>query len=67
MYCVGKMPDHVTRYNHKNQSRWMVMAEPPSRMTFWGAVERVAMTAAYTAIGGALVATLVLVLQGVAV
>jgi hypothetical protein len=66
MYCVGNLPDHVTRYNHKNQSRWMVMAEPPSRISFWGAVERVAMTVGFTALGGVLVTTMVLILQGVA-
>lgn len=66
MHVVGNMPDHVTRYNHKNQSRWMVMAEPPSRITFWGAVERVAVTISYAAIGAGLVVAAVLILQGVA-
>jgi hypothetical protein len=44
----------------------MVMAEPPSRISFWGAVERVAMTVGFTALGGVLVTTMVLILQGVA-
>ena len=66
MHVVGNMPDHVTRYNHKNQSRWMVMAEPPSRITFWSMVEKVALTAGFTAIGGVLVTLMVLILQGVA-
>ena len=38
MYAVGNLPDHVTRYNHKNQSRWMVMTAPPSRVSLWGAL-----------------------------
>lgn len=66
MYCVGNLPDHVTRYNHKNQSRWMVMTAPPSRISFWGAVEKVALTVGFAAIGSVMVTTLVLVLQGVA-
>lgn len=24
MYAVGNLPDHVTRYNHKDTNRWMV-------------------------------------------
>lgn len=28
MYAVGKLPDHVTRYNHKNESRWMTPPRP---------------------------------------
>ena len=65
MHVVGNMPDHVTRYNHKNQSRWMVMAAPPSRITFWSVVEKVALTAGFTAIGSVLVTLMVLILQGV--
>jgi hypothetical protein len=44
----------------------MVMAEPPSRITFWSVVEKVALTAGFTVIGGVLVTTMVLILQGVA-
>ena len=65
MHVVGNMPDHVTRYNHKNQSRWMVMTAPPSRITFWGVVEKVALTAGFTAIGSVLVTLMVRILQGV--
>lgn len=28
MYAVGNLPDHVTRYNHKNESRWMTPPRP---------------------------------------
>ena len=24
MYAAGRIPDHVTRYNHKNLNRWMI-------------------------------------------
>ena len=24
MYAAGRLPDHVTRYNHKNLNRWMI-------------------------------------------
>ena len=44
MYCAGKMPQHVTRYNHKNQSRWLVMTAPPSRFSAWDVLDRVATT-----------------------
>lgn len=63
MYAVGNLPDHVTRYNHKNQSRWMVMTAPPSRVTFWGAVEKIAMGIAYSVIGAGLVLTAVYIMQ----
>lgn len=44
MYCAGKMPQHVTRCNHKNQSRWLVMTAPPSRVSAWDVLDRVATT-----------------------
>ena len=24
MHAAGRLPDHVTRYNHKNLNRWMI-------------------------------------------
>lgn len=36
MYAVGNLPDHVTRYNHKNESRWMAPAREPSGVTLAG-------------------------------
>ena len=66
MYCVGKMPDHVTRYNHKNQNRWMVMTAPPSRVSAWEVVERIALTGAFGVIVGALILVTMYVMQGVA-
>lgn len=26
MYAAGNLPDHVTRYNHKNPNRWLVQS-----------------------------------------
>lgn len=31
-----QLPDHVTRYNHKNESRWMAPAREPSSITLAG-------------------------------
>lgn len=28
MYACGKMPDHVTRYTHRHQSRWLTPPTP---------------------------------------
>lgn len=28
MYAAGKLPDHVTRYNHKDVNRWMMPIKP---------------------------------------
>lgn len=36
MYCAGNMPDHVTRYNHRNESRWMVPARSPRQISING-------------------------------
>lgn len=65
MYAVGNLPDHVTRYSHKNQSRWMVMTAPPSQITFWGVVEKVAMLMGFIGISAGLVTTAVFILQAV--
>lgn len=63
MYAVGNLPDHVTRYNHKNQSRWMVMTAPPSRVSLWGVMEKIALAAAYAVCGAGLITAAVFVLQ----
>ena len=63
MYAAGKLPDHVTRYSHKNQSRWMVMVEPPSRMTFWDVVEKVANVCLFGGCGAGLITAAVFILQ----
>ena len=47
MYAAGNLPDHVVRYTHKNQSRWMVMTRPPERVSVWDVLEKAA-----TVIGG---------------
>lgn len=65
MYAIGNLPDHVVRTNHKNQSRWMVMAAPPSRLSIWDVVERIAVTSGCAALGTALVVTVLYVLRGV--
>ena len=63
MYAIGNLPDHVTRYNHKNQNRWMVMTAPPSRVTFWGAVEKVANVCLFGFCGAGLITAAVFILQ----
>ena len=65
MYTVGNLPDHVTRYSHKNQSRWMVMTAPPSRRSFWGAVEKVANVVMFGFCGAGLITAAVFILQAV--
>lgn len=42
MYAAGKMPDHVTRYNHKNPNRWLIQTEPVRRVSGWDVCSRVA-------------------------
>lgn len=32
MYCAGNYRDHVTRFNHKDENRWMGYNEPCSRL-----------------------------------
>lgn len=36
MYAAGNLPDHVTRYNHKNTNRWMIVHAEPSRISWDG-------------------------------
>lgn len=32
------LPDHVTRYNHKNPNRWMIVHAEPSRISWDGII-----------------------------
>ena len=63
MYAVGNLPDHVTRYNHKNQSRWMVMTAPPARVSAWDILSNAATVLAYMVCGAGLITAAVFVLQ----
>lgn len=33
MYAAGNLPDHVTRYNHKCETRWLVPPREPRSFT----------------------------------
>lgn len=63
MYAVGNLPDHVTRYNHKNQSRWMVMTAPPERVSAWDVLSNAAIALAFMVCGAGLITAAVFVLQ----
>lgn len=65
MYAVGNLPDHVTRYNHKNQSRWMVMTAPPERVSAWDILSRAAMVIGFVSCGAGLITAAVFILQAV--
>lgn len=63
MYAVGNLPDHVTRYNHKNPNRWLVQtARPRSHEGAAMLMQTISMT---MAVAG-LILTAVMMLQGVA-
>ena len=63
MYAVGNLPDHVTRYNHKNTNRWLVQtARPRDGHALWVTLYGFAMAIAV----GSLIVTAVLMMQGVA-
>jgi hypothetical protein len=63
MYAVGNLPDHVTRYNHKNTNRWLVQtAQPRDGHALWVTLYGFAMALAV----GSLIVTAVLMMQGVA-
>lgn len=38
MHAAGKLPDHVTRYNHKYESRWMMVPAPSRGISFDGII-----------------------------
>lgn len=62
MYAAGNLPDHVTRYNHKNPNRWLVQTTQVHRVSAWDVVSRVTV---FFSVSGMLTAA-VLILQGVA-
>lgn len=62
MYAVGNLPDHVTRYNHKNPNRWLVQRIQVERRSPAGALTILAMA---LSVAGMIV-TAAMVLQGVA-
>lgn len=61
MYTAGKYADHVTRYNHKNQSRWMVQTALPRRGRALDVLSVVAIVVSVPA----LIVSAVIILQGV--
>lgn len=63
MYAVGNLPDHVTRYNHKNQNRWMVMTRPPERLSGWDILSRAATVIGFVSCGAGLITVAAFVLQ----
>lgn len=63
MYAAGNLPDHVTRYNHKNPNRWLVQtARPRDGQALWMTLYGFAMALAV----GSLIVSAVLMMQGVA-
>ena len=61
MYAVGNLPDHVTRYNHKNQNRWMIQRVRVERPRANDVLSTVAMVLCVPA----LIVSAVMILQGV--
>lgn len=62
MYAVGNLPDHVTRYNHKNPNRWLIQRVRVERRAGRDMLTVLAMC---LPVAG-LVVTAVMMLQGVA-
>lgn len=61
MHAAGNLPDHVTRYNHKYESRWLI---PPERREIsWDGIFAGALL--IICIAGLIVSAL-MILQGVA-
>lgn len=61
MYAAGNLPDHVTRYNHKNTNRWMVQhaqVEAPRATDLLSVI-------AFTLCAAALIVSAVMILQGI--
>lgn len=60
MYAAGNMPDHVTRYNHKDPNRWMV---PTARREIdWATIGYSVLCALCTA---GIILSAIIILQGV--
>lgn len=58
MYVCGSYRESVTRYNHKNTSRWMVPSRPARQVTAGDLLEKATILFA----GGALIAVAVMIL-----
>lgn len=61
MYAAGKMPDHVTRYNHKDPNRWMIQRVQIERPKAWDVLS----TLAIMVTAPALIVSALVILQGV--
>ncbi len=53
------LPDHVTRYNHKNPNRWMIQTGPVRRVSAWDVASRAAVMLCMSV----LIAVAVMILQ----
>lgn len=62
MYAVGNLPDHVTRYNHKDPNRWLVQRVKVEKPRAHDVLSIVAMALCVPA----LIVSAVIILQGVA-
>lgn len=67
MYAVGNLPDHVTRYNHKNTSRWLVQVRPPRQLTMWAVLDKLVIALGFAGIAAGLIVTALAILQGASV
>lgn len=61
MHAAGRLPDHVTRYRHKNLNRWMIHTVEVERPSAYG----VAATLVIAACVPLLIALGVMILQGI--
>lgn len=59
MYSAGNLPDHVTRYHHRYENRWLV---PPARNKIsWGNVLHGAL---FALSGAGIILSAVIMMQG---
>ena len=61
MHAAGRLPDHVTRYNHKNLNRWMIHTVEVERPSAY----RVAATLVIAACIPVLIVLGAMILQGI--
>ena len=61
MYAAGNLPNHVTRYNHKCESRWLVPPREPRRYTLRGLMEGIL----FGLCGAGLIVSALFILQAV--
>lgn len=57
------LPDHVTRYNHRNPNRWLIQTGTVRRASGWDVWSRAAVALCVPA----LIVAAVVILQGVAI